>query len=46
MTPYFAYPTLEYGKVLAFSRDIRIGLLPATVVVKQECLILGEVTFP
>ena len=31
--PYFAQPTPEYGKVLDFARDIRLGILPDTVVV-------------
>ena len=35
-TPSFAQPKPEDGKVLAFARDIRLGLLPATVVVNPE----------
>ena len=46
VTPSFAQPTPEIRKVLAFARDIRLGLLPATVVVKPECLTLGEVNVP
>ena len=33
VTPSFAQPILEDRKVLAFARDIRLGLLTATVVV-------------
>ena len=44
--PSFAQPTQEEKKVLAFARDIRIGLLPATVVVYPECLTPGEVAVP
>ena len=43
VTPSFAQPTPEDGKVLAFSRDIRLGLLPTPVVVKLEWLTPGEV---
>ena len=34
VTQSFAQPTLEDGKVLAFSRDIGLDLLPATLVLK------------
>ena len=34
VTPSFAQPTPEDGKFLAFARDIQLGLLPATMVVK------------
>ena len=44
VTLSFAQPTPEDGKVLAFARDIRLGLLPAKVVVKSEWLTPGEVT--
>ena len=43
MTPFFAHPTPEDGKVIAFAIDIHLGLLPATVVVKPECLTPGFV---
>ena len=36
VTLSFAHPTPEDRKVLAFARDIRIGLLPVTVVVQPE----------
>ena len=38
VTLSFSQPTPEDRKVLAFSRDIRLGLLPATVVVQPEWL--------
>ena len=43
-TPSFANPTPEEKKILAFARDIRLGLLLVTVVVNPECLTPGEVT--
>ena len=46
MTPSFTQPTPEDGKVLAFARDIRLGLLPATVVVQLEWLAPGKVMVP
>ena len=46
VTPSFVHPTLYDRKVLAFARDIHLGLLPATVVLKLEWLTLGEVTVP
>ena len=46
VTSSFAQPTPEDGKVLAFSRDIRLGLLPTPVVVKLEWLTPGEVNVP
>ena len=46
VTPSFAQPTLEDGKVLSFARVIHLGLLPATVVVQPECLTLGEDLVP
>ena len=46
VTPSFAQSTLEDGKVLIFAGDIRLGLVPATLVVNPECLTLGEVNFP
>ena len=46
MTPSFALQTLEGRKVLAFARDIRLGLLPSTVMVKPEWISPGEVTIP
>ena len=39
VTPSFAQTTPEDGKVLVFARDICLGLLPATVVVRPEWLI-------
>ena len=36
MTLSFAQPTLDDRKVLAFAREIRLGFLPATVVVQPE----------
>ena len=36
VTPSFAQPILEDGNVLAFSRDICLGHLPATVVVQPS----------
>ena len=38
VTPSLAKPTSEDGKILFFARDIRLGLLQATVVVHPECL--------
>ena len=46
MTPSFAQPTPEDREVLAFARDIRLGLLSATVVVHPECLAPEEVAVP
>ena len=46
VNPSFAQPTLEDRKVLAFTRDIRLDLLLATVVVNLEWLTPGEVTVP
>ena len=43
VTLSFAQPTPEDGKVLAFTREIRLSLLPAKVVVKPEWLTLVEV---
>ena len=45
-TPSFAQPTPQDGKVLAFERYIRLGLLLATVVVNPELLTPGEVNIP
>ena len=45
-TPSFAQPTPEDKKVLAFTRDIRLGLLPDTVVVQPEWLIPADVAVP
>ena len=38
VTLSFAQPTPEDRKVLDFTRDIRLGLLPATVVLQPEWL--------
>ena len=38
VTPFFAQPTPKDGKVLAFARDIGLGLLQDTVVVQPEWL--------
>ena len=46
MTLSFAQPTPEEGKVLAFARDIRLGLLPAIVVVQPEWLTPADVAVP
>ena len=46
MTPSFAQLTPEGKKVLAFSQYIRLGQLPATVVVRPEWLTQIEVTVP
>ena len=46
VTLSFAQKTPEEGKVLDFSRDICLGLLPTTVVVSPEWLAPGEVTVP
>ena len=35
-TQSFVQPIPEDGKVLAFARDIHLGILPATVVVQPE----------
>ena len=43
VTLYFSQPTPEDGKVLAFARDIRLGLIPATVVVQPEWITTGKV---
>ena len=43
VTPSLAKPTSEDGKILSFARDIRLGLLQATVVVHPECLTPVEV---
>ena len=42
LTPPFAQPTLENSKVLNFSRDIRFGEVPATVVFQTGWLTPGE----
>ena len=36
MTLSFSHPTPEDGKILAFARDNRLGLIPETVVVQPE----------
>ena len=41
-----AEPTPEYRKVLAFARDIRLGLLPATVVVHPKWINPVDVAIP
>ena len=46
VTLSFAQPTPEDEKVLAFARDIRLGMLPATVVVHPEWITSGEVAAP
>ena len=46
VTPYFAQPTPEDGKVLAFARDICLGLLPEWVVVQPEWLTPEDVAVP
>ena len=46
VTPYFAQPTPKDGKVLAFARYIRLGLLPSTMVVQPEWLAPEEVVVP
>ena len=46
VTLSFAQPTPEEKKVLAFARDIRLGLLPDTVVVQPEWLIPADVAVP
>ena len=46
VTPSFAQPTLEDGKVLAFVRDIRLSLLLATVVVQPEWLTTEDMAVP
>ena len=46
VTPYLAQPTPEGGKVLAFARDIRLGFLPAKLVVKPEWITPGDVNLP
>ena len=46
VTPSFAQPTPESMKVLAFARDIRLGLLPDTVVVQPEWITPEDVTVP
>ena len=46
VTPSFSHPTPQDGKVLTFTRDIHIGFLPATVVVKSQWITLGAVTVP
>ena len=43
VTPSFAQPTPEDGKVLAFARDIQLGQLPATVVIRPEWLTPSEI---
>ena len=46
VTSSFAQPTPEDRNILAFARDIRLGLLPETVVVNPEWLTPGEVNVP
>ena len=46
MTPSFTQPTLQDRKVIAFARDIRLGLFPAIVVVKLEWITPGKVNPP
>ena len=46
VTPSFVQPTPEDEKVLAFTRGIRLGLLPDTVVVQPEWLIPADVAVP
>ena len=46
VTPSLAKPTSEDGKILSFARDIRLGLLQATVMVHPECLTPVEVAVP
>ena len=46
VNPPFAQPTPEDRKVLSFARDIRIGLLPETVVVKPEWITPGDANVP
>ena len=43
VTPYFTQPTPEDKKVLAFARDICLGLIPETVVVHLEWISPEEV---
>ena len=46
VTPSFAQPTPEDGKVLAFARDIRLGLLTATLVVHPKWPTSADVAVP
>ena len=46
LTPYFAQPAPEDGKFLAFARNIRLGLLPATVVVQPEWFTAVDMVVP
>ena len=46
VTPSFAQPTPEGGKILAFLRDIRLRLLPDTVVVQPEWFTPADVAVP
>ena len=46
VTPYFAQPALEDWKFLVFARDICLGILTETVVVKPEWLAPGDVNVP
>ena len=46
VTLSFTQPTLEYRKVLVFVQDIRLGQLPATVVIHPEWLMPGEIAVP
>ena len=46
VTPSFAQPTSNDGKVLAFVRDIRLGLLPDMMVVHPEWLTPADVAVP
>ena len=46
VTPSIAQPKTEDGNILAFDRDIRLVLLPATVAVKPEWITPGDVNVP
>ena len=46
VTPSFSQATPEDGTVLAFSRDSRLGILPATVEVNPDWLTMRDVSDP